>query len=70
MYRAHNILNANLRLYEVTVGAKLLTTLALIIRRERRHHDYFNVFRFGCRSQNIKHIKAGNLWHHDIADDE
>jgi hypothetical protein len=42
----------------------------LVFAGKRRHDNHPNIFGLCCRTQDIKHIKAADFWHHDVADDK
>jgi hypothetical protein len=44
--------------------------VTLIFAGKRGHHNNFNVACFGGASKNIKHVEAGNFWHHNVTDDK
>jgi len=48
MNSADNVFNTNLRFDQVAVGTEGNATLALFLARKSGHHNYLDVFGFGC----------------------
>lgn len=67
---AYDVFDTDLRFDQVAVRTELFAALALVFAGERGHHDNFNVFGFGRGTQNIQHVEAADLWHHDVADNQ
>jgi hypothetical protein len=42
----------------------------LIFAGKRGHHDNFNVFCFGCGTEDIEHVETADFWHHNVANDK
>jgi hypothetical protein len=70
MHGTDNVFDTDLRFDEIAVCAELFAAEALIFTAERGHHDNLDVFCLGRTTQNIKHIKPANLWHHHVTNDE
>lgn len=70
MNSPNDVFDANLRFYKVTVGTKGFTASTLVFTGKRGHHDHLNVFCLGGATKDIEHVKATDLWHHDVTDDK
>jgi len=53
VYHANNVFDANLRFYQVFIGAESLAAGALVFAGKRGHHNDFDVFGFGGGAQYI-----------------
>jgi hypothetical protein len=70
VYGAHNIFDSDLGFDQVTVGAELFATLALVVARKCGHHNNFYIACFGGRTQNIEHVEPADLGHHHVTNDQ
>jgi hypothetical protein len=70
MNGSNDIFNSYLGFHKILIGTKGLATGTLILTGKCGHHDYSNIFCLGCRTKNIKHVKAADFWHHNVTDDK
>jgi hypothetical protein len=68
--RADYIFNTYLRFNKVAVGTKGFASGSLVVARECGHHDYFDILGFSGAAEDIEHIEAANLRHHDVTNDK
>ncbi|MDX2776147.1 hypothetical protein PV379_02110 [Streptomyces caniscabiei] len=70
MNGTNDIFDTNLGFDKITVCTERFATCALVFAGKCGHHNDFDVFGFGCGSKDVKHVKAADLWHHDVAYDK
>jgi hypothetical protein len=60
------VFQGNLGLNQVPVGAKAVGALLVIVLAKGGKHDNLDVFHAGGVAQNVEHLKAADLRHHNI----
>lgn len=70
MNGANDILDPHLGFDEITVGTESFAAGTLVLAGECGHHNNLDVLGLGSAPENVEHVKATNLWHHHVTDNQ
>ena len=70
MNGTNDVLDTNLGLDQVAIGAERFTAGTLIVAAQGGHHDDLDVLGLGRATKNIEHVETADLRHHHVANNQ